>query len=948
MRYIQLVRQALLIVAAYELLGLVGPRALAWQQQPTADELYLTGRFEEAAAAYQDVDEPSGAIGISRCRSAVGQLTEADRVLEQALARFPESAAIHSERALLALDRGDDEQANRWAESAVQLDPHDLAGWWVQAEVHRHHGRLDEAQDNYRRLARTGPPQEGLRHAEAIIWIARATAQLARWTRKSQDFHSLINVTLPSALRQETNYWPAHLEAANLFAEKFNDAAATDELNAALRINPQAAPVHVARAALALNKFDLPTARRSVERALSLNPNLVEAHQVQADLLLAERRFDQAIDTLNQALPLDPHRESTLGRMAGLVLLSSPAQRGQGEFQRLEQQANSRNPHCGDFYLALADTLDRAQHFPDAARYYRLAIERMPQAVAAHGKLGMVLMRLGDETEAGRVLNESFEIDPFNVRVKNTLSVLDVLQGYAVLETDHFVIKFDRGQDQMLAEMAADFLEREVYPQLVASLGYRPEDKCLLEIFNRSGNTGGHGWFSARMVGLPFVGTVGACAGKMVAITSPNDVPQKFNWARVLKHEFVHVINLQQTNYNVPRWFTEGLAVWHEGYPRSSSWTMLLARRYQANELLDLDSLEYGFTRPGSSEQWTLAYCQAELYIEFLVDRFGQDAIGKMLTAYAQSPDTAEVLQQCFQVDQSSLETEYRKYIGQVLGPRALESAAAGVRDDRSFAQVRADAEQADADPDRMAELAFAYLQRNSAAQARQWALQACQQQPNHSLGSYVLARLYLSIGDTTTARKILLSALDEQSPHEQVLALLAGLHYSAGDYQEALRLYRLGMSSHFDQEKWLKAIAKVHLKTEDDRSLLGVLQELADLDVDNPTICKKLAQLSANANDYPSLARWSRRGLEIDAEDAQLHGWLAQARAAAKDYEGAIRHFQFALQLDPAQSGWRFQLADSCVQARQFDKAKTVLTQLLEMDPDYPGADLLLENLPQ
>jgi hypothetical protein len=36
------------------------------------------------------------------------------------------------------------------------------------------------------------------------------------------------------------------------------------------------------------------------------------------------------------------------------------------------------------------------------------------------------------------------------------------------------------------------------------------------------------------MVGLPSVGTVGACAGKIVAMASPNEMEQKFNWAQVL------------------------------------------------------------------------------------------------------------------------------------------------------------------------------------------------------------------------------------------------------------------------------------------------------------------------------------------------------------------------------------------------------------------------------
>ena len=54
---------------------------------------------------------------------------------------------------------------------------------------------------------------------------------------------------------------------------------------------------------------------------------------------------------------------------------------------------------------------------------------------------------------------------------------------------------------------------------------------------------------------------------------------QPFNWARVMKHEFVHVLNLQQTNFNVPHWFTEALAVLNENTPRPEMWDRLLATR---------------------------------------------------------------------------------------------------------------------------------------------------------------------------------------------------------------------------------------------------------------------------------------------------------------------------------------------------------------------------------
>ena len=94
------------------------------------------------------------------------------------------------------------------------------------------------------------------------------------------------------------------------------------------------------------------------------------------------------------------------------------------------------------------------------------------------------------------MLREAFAIDPFNVRVSNMLKVLDVLSDYSLIETEHFVVKFDRGQDAPRAKYAAKFLETKVYPSLVKKLGYQPSGKSLFEVFSRARNTDGHGWFS--------------------------------------------------------------------------------------------------------------------------------------------------------------------------------------------------------------------------------------------------------------------------------------------------------------------------------------------------------------------------------------------------------------------------------------------------------------------
>src|SRR5208337_4160394 len=112
-------------------------------------------------------------------------------------------------------------------------------------------------------------------------------------------------------------------------------------------------------------------------------------------------------------------------------------------------------------------------------------------------------------------------------------------------------------------------------------------------------------------------------------------------WGRVLRHELVHIFNLDQTSFQVPHWFTEGLAVINEGYPRPQIWNQLLRERVPARELLNLDNIELGFIRPRSALEWNLAYCQGQLYVEYMRSTYGPKTIGEMLSAYHDGLDTS-------------------------------------------------------------------------------------------------------------------------------------------------------------------------------------------------------------------------------------------------------------------------------------------------------------------
>lgn len=906
--------------------------------------LLLGGKYEEAEEAFAALaeKEPAAVVGIARALRARGKLKEAVERLQDA---GEENANVQAELARLALERGDYRQAVARAEAAVGIDGDQLLALWVRAEVDRLAGRLEQAQRRYAGLVRFYNAHD-VRRAESLRWIGLAAARYARWNRLSGQFSFLVNDLYPEALKLDPKYWPARYEAGMLFLEKYNRPDASGELKAALELNPNAAEVHVALARLALNRRDVEKAEASIDRALEINPGLLAGWLGKADLAWSNFKLRGTLKLLEErALPLNPVSEQTLGRMAACyLLLDGPPKKGQATgLGRLIAEVTGRNPHAGDFFFTLAEMLKERDKYALSERFFRRAIKVMPQKVGPRSNLGLLYMRMGREDEARKVLDEAFEVDPFNVRVKNTLEVLDVLAEMETVETEHFVIRFDGQHDKLFARCVGRHLE-ESYPGWCELFGYRPPEKPLLEVFNRARGTSGQQWFSARMIGLPHLGPVAASTGRMVAMASPNEpgARRRYNWARVLRHELVHVITLQQTRFNVPHWYTEGLAVYFEDCPRPERWDGLLQQRVPDGKLFDLEDLNFAFARPSSSDDWQMAYCQAELYVEYMLRRFGSGRQRKLLAAYQRGLTDAEAIGEAFGVSQEDFQRGYVEYLKEIAaGLSGLKGPSTA-----SFDELRKAHDKEPKDAEAAAELAYAYFRRGADTEALELAEQVLKEHPQHQLATYVVARLRLKAGDARQTVELLEGCLDRRSPQPNVLGLLAGLKLKAEQYDQAAELYALGERLDSVNLKWTKALARVYLTAKDEPKLAEVLRRLAAADADDVTSRKKLARMALDGEDYAAAAEWAGQVIMVDVMDEQMHLAAAEGLAGCGRYDGAIEEFEIAVELKPGEPTRRLALAETLLQAKQPAKARQVLRELLKLKPDYAEAKELLEGL--
>lgn len=919
-----------LTAAVIGLACLVGPDTQAADDKlATAIEHLQKGRYEEAVEAFEplaSVDDAAtqvqALLGISRSLEAQGKYVEA---IDAVTIVEDPTADLLARTAELQLATGRLEEAAASVEAALKIDAEQPKAKMVLARLLVAAGELEKAGQEFRWFVRYYNRKQPT-DAETLLLVAEGAAEYARWNSVSSIFNFIINTLCPDALKDDPQSWQTHAASGLLLLEKYNRAQAIPDLKKALEINPRAVNVIVAVGEASLQKHDLDDAAIFAAQALNVQENYVPALRLMADVEITRENVSAALESLEKALKVNAVDAGTLGRIAAcyylldipndaeardealnslLASLDAIDEAAPEQPTRLEQlvlDVARRNPRPGEFLNAFAQGLETRRKYPMAEKLYQHAIRVMPQLSQPKTSLGMLYMQTGRTEQAQQILDDAFKADPYHVRVSNMRKVLGVLSKYETISTDHFIVRFDSEEDRILAEYMAEYLE-ESYEELVALYGFEPPQRTTFEIYHNAKGLSAHQWFSARMVGLPWIQTIGASTGMMVALASPTASDKQFNWTRVVKHEFVHVLTLQQTRFNIPHWFTEALAVTSEKVARPAVWNRLLLERVPKGELWSLDELTSVFVRPETPLDWQFAYCQSRLYAQYMIETFGEDKIGKMLEMYRNSVRTNDAIPKVFGVSVEVFDAGYRDFLNRIVKD---ELGGSATQAPKSIADLEKEFTADPGNPSKMAAFADGLLKAKRRRQARELAERALDENPREPLAAVVLAELELLAQDLEEASGYLEDALDEKSPNARVLGMLARLRLMQAQPAEAARLYELGRKKlNIDQsylpetDDWLKGLAAAYVQLGETEKLRGVLEAIARLDGDNPVVRRKLAQLAVDRGDLESAGRWATEALQIDVMDPGTHRVLAKFHEENGEEEKAARERKIADSLE-------------------------------------------------
>lgn len=495
--------------------------------------------------------------------------------------------------------------------------------------------------------------------AQEVVLIGRA---LDRWATLSGDYlqdqtlnNLILSMFTAAYQRIDTEYYSAHVAAADYFLSHDDAKEATDELTIALKHNPHDVAALALVGKIAVDAFDFSDADAQIASIRE-----VDEHSPAADLLearndLQQRRPKEAIPPLQSVLARYPADIEALGLLAGAQALML---HDDASAQTLKK-ADAIEPDSPVAYFEVAEQLGAMRQYPRSAAMYKVALARAPWWTAVRNGLGLLMTQSGDEETARVVLEAAHAVDPFSVRTTNYLKLLDMMDHFARKESAHFIVLYDPVQDPVIPEYFSDYLE-SIYPIVCGDFQYEPRVKTLIEVFPS------HDAFSVRTTGAPWIATVGASTGRVIALTAPREsAGGTFNWSRVVRHEFTHTVTLGATDNRISHWFTEGLAVWEEHAPLLWEWVPMLQDAVIHDKLFPLDNLTWAFIRPKEPSDRQLAYAESFWICTYIEQKYGHQAILRLLTQARLGHDLDESFNAALNEDTSKFFDEFKAWARQ-------------------------------------------------------------------------------------------------------------------------------------------------------------------------------------------------------------------------------------------------------------------------------------------
>jgi tetratricopeptide (TPR) repeat protein len=701
-----------------------------WNTTQRAEDLAFHGKYSAALAMAGHATDDSAMAVRAECLAATGQT-------DAAIALLGDKANEQIELAKILLAAYRPAEARISVRDYLKDYPTSIEAHYLLGLASERLGDLDAARNAYawfadqKFLDQWQVNSEGPVFASAadVVAIGRSLDRLAildgLYTKEPSLHERILDLFVRSYDVIDREYWPAHLAAAEYFLAHNQEKEAGEELAAALAGNPVDEESLGLVGKMALDNFDFDAVDQTIAKIRSVDSESIVADLLEARSLLRQRRDKDAEMSLHRVLHKTPENIEALGLLASAAALQL---QDAHTTQILESIAHIA-PQDATAYEELGDQLAEMRQYPQSEAMYKIAIERAPWWSEPHNALGLLYTQSGDEQNARITLAAAHAMDPFNLKTANYLQLLDDLDHFAKKESAHFVVSYDAKTDSILADYLPAYLE-SIYPVICKTFAHEPAVKTFIEVFPT------HAEFSVRTTGLPWIGTVGASTGRVLALVAPRDGEATlgtFNWAEVLRHEFTHTVTLSATDNRISHWMTEGLATLEEGTPLRWEWVPMVYQAVQQRKLFTIQQLTWAFIRPKRPVDRQLAYAESYWICQHIRDTQGWGAILKMMDSYRRGENETQVFHDALGISDVEFFKQFSAWAAQQIATWGYDPAS-----DEKYDSLREQAQR--------------WIEEKNYAPAVDIWKQIAKLRPMEELPHKRLAGLYLQLGQKRNA----------------------------------------------------------------------------------------------------------------------------------------------------------------------------------------------------
>jgi tetratricopeptide (TPR) repeat protein len=434
-----------------------------------------------------------------------------------------------------------------------------------------------------------------------------------------------------------------------LFFEHWQAGEAGKLFEEALELDEKNASALVGLAQLAADGYSA-RAIEFAKHALEIDPKAYQAEEVLARVALEDNNEAKAAEEAKKAVELSPEALDAMAILATIDWLNDK------KTSPWLDKILKVNPRYGEAYDIAGHFFIINRRYEEGILKYRLALELDPHLEKARAAMGLNLMRLGREDEARAELERAWNAGYQPTESQNTLKLMDKYKDYDTFRTPTTVLKLGKKESALLRPYFQAELDRAL-ATFERKYKYKLPGPVQVEVYPN------HPDFEVRTMGMPGLGALGVTFDSVVAMDSPNSrKPGTFHWASTMWHELSHVYVLNMTKSRVPRWFTEGLAVYEET-AASPDWGDRLdpdaIEAIKTKKLLPISDIDRGFMHPSYPAQVVVSYFQAGKICNFIDQKWGHDKLLAMIHDYAELKSTPDVIELEFKMKPEEFDRQF-------------------------------------------------------------------------------------------------------------------------------------------------------------------------------------------------------------------------------------------------------------------------------------------------